>query len=332
MKVVCGHCRTGYRLDGDQYPGMLVKVRCARCHYVFSVYCTEGARRNTAAAGGNGAAGSDTAPLPATTERKPPAAAGNGKRTVISISNQKGGVAKTSTCLNLGISLAMLGQKVLMIDFDTQANLTIALGYRDMPSFFEMMHQTPEAGTDVIVQTRHPNLWLLPSNRNLVLLDKKYFGTVNFENVLRERLMVFKSRFDFILIDTPPSIGFFTLNALTSADLALVPSLCEYLSTHGTEQILDAVEMVKNKTNPGLDYRVLITMYDPKDPSAQVVHAKLMGNFKEKAFGTVIGYDTKMKESQIMKMPAIVYDKNCRSGLAYLQLAKELLSASAAVH
>jgi chromosome partitioning protein len=125
-------------------------------------------------------------------------------------------------------------------------------------------------------------------------------------------------------------VGFFTLNALSAADMAVIPSLCEYLSANGANQILKIIEMIRARSNPDLQYRVLITMYDERDTSARVVYSKLMANFRDHSFETIVPYDTKMKESQIMKLPVIVYDQSSRSGHEYMQLAKELLNGSRA--
>jgi chromosome partitioning protein len=325
MNVVCSHCRTAYRLSQERIRSTFAKVRCSRCHYVFTVYAKQPHSKKAAGNGDRGVAASLSA-----------AVGSNGgsdhtslREKILAVSNQKGGVAKTSTCLNLGMALALLNKKVLLIDFDPQSNLTLSLGYKHAPSFYDVLHCAPEQAETVIQKTRYPGLWLLPSNENLVLMDKKYFGTVNFERILRDWLERIKDEFDHIIVDTPPSVGFFTLNALTAANLAVIPSLCEYLSANGANQILKVIGLIKTKTNPDLEYRVLITMHDDKDPSAQVVYTRLKKNFRERSFKTVIPFDTKMKESQIMKLPAIIYDKTCRSGNEYMQLARELLNGSA---
>jgi chromosome partitioning protein len=256
----------------------------------------------------------------------PEAGRGSDPAQVIAVSNQKGGVAKTSTCLNLGMSLALLNKKVLLIDFDTQSNLTLSLGYRDTPSFYDVFHPDGDGTPTVVFKTRYPNLWVLPSNENLARLERKTLDTVHSEHILDDWLAPIKRQYDHILIDTPPAAGFFTLNALYAAGLAVIPSVCEYLSANGANQILKVIRRLKSGPRPELQYRVLVTMYDSTDPSAQVVYAKLTDNFRDRSFKTVISYDTRMKESQIMKLPAIVYDKTCRCGGDYMQLARELLN------
>jgi chromosome partitioning protein len=247
---------------------------------------------------------------------------------IISISNQKGGVAKTTTCLNLGISLALLKKRVLLIDFDVQSNLTVSMGYKNTKSFYDVIQSGQNGLSGIISKTRYPNLWLLPSNSKMVMLDKKYFGIKNFEYLLRNRLNPIKEQYDYILIDTPPSIQFLTLNALTSSNFVIIPSPCEYLPTQGLSQIEKIVKIIKKKTNPGLDYKVLITMYDQKNTSSNVIYNKLKKTYRDKRFDTVIDHDDKIIESQIMSLPVICYDKNSRSGRQYISLAKEFIEDS----
>lgn len=330
MKVVCGHCRTGYSIDTSRMKNPFIKVRCSRCKYVFTVYngsTDPGHDSNDAVDAAVRSGQIDDPEIAAESgDRQDVSPKGSGR--IIAVSNQKGGVAKTTTCLNLGVSLAMMGKKVLLIDFDTQANLSLCLGYQNTASFFDLLHHSRDETAALILQTRYKNLWLLLSNQKLVLLDKKYFGAPNFENILRDRLALVAGDYDYILIDTPPSVGFFTLNALTAAHVAVVPCLCEYLSTHGTNQTLDVIRMIQAKTNPSLDYRILVTKYDEADTAAQVIYAKLMENFDDRTYKTVIDYDVKMKEAQIMKLPAIIYDNECPSGTGYVQLAREILDGA----
>jgi chromosome partitioning protein len=247
---------------------------------------------------------------------------------IISISNQKGGVAKTTTCLNLGISLALLKKRVLLIDFDVQSNLTVSMGYKNTKSFYDVIQSGQNGLSGIINKTRYPNLWLLPSNSKMVMLDKKYFGIKNFEYLLRNRLNPIKEQYDYILIDTPPSIQFLTLNALTSSNFVIIPSQCEYLSTHGVDQIEKVIDLIKHKTDQDIDYKVLITMYDGENISSKVIYDKLKNKYKEKAFNTLIGLDTKIQESQIVNTPVVYYDKNSISGLQYISLAKEFIRGS----
>jgi chromosome partitioning protein len=244
---------------------------------------------------------------------------------MIAVSNQKGGVAKTTTCLNLGISLAMLRKRVLLIDFDVQANLTIALGYKNMASFYDMLNAPQEKEQRFLVETPYSGLWLLPSNKNMVLLNKKYFGVPRYEFILRERLKTIRDRFDYILIDTPPSIEFFTLNALTASDLVIIPTQCDYLSTHGVDQIQKLIDLVRHKTNPAVTARMLITMYDDRSTASQVIYNKLQQIYHGQPFNALIHHDDKLREAQIMNIPVIQYDQTSRAGREYMDLAQEII-------
>jgi len=309
MIIMCENCIRKFKIDDKLIKENGSKVRCSDCGHVFTAY--------------------RPAPVPQEPQGrynpKPPVSTDGTVGNVISISNQKGGVAKTTTCLNLGISLALLNKRVLLIDFDVQSNLTISLGYRNTNSFYEVMNSDSANLDNFIIKTKYNNLSLLPSNKNMVLLNKKYFGIQNFEFILRDRLAFIKDQFDYIVIDTPPSIGFFSINTLTSADLVIIPCECEYLSTHGVDYTLKFINLVKKKTNPRIDSKILITRYDETNTVAQLIATKLKRMYKEQTFGTVIELDDKIKESSIMRMPVIYYDKQSSSGLKYLRLAEEVL-------
>jgi chromosome partitioning protein len=244
---------------------------------------------------------------------------------IIAISNQKGGVAKTSTCLNLGGALALLKKRVLLIDFDVQANLTILLGLRNTKSFYEVLESGKEDISDFIEKTKYPGVYVLPSNSKMALLKRKYINQKHFENLLRDRLKLIKDNFDHILIDTPPSIEFFTLNALVAAYMAVIPTTCEYLSMHGINQIKDILTVVTDKTGREMDYRVLVTMYNPEKISERVIFTKLKDRYKDRLLNTTIELDDKMQESHIVNMPVIHYDSNSSSALQYIRLAEELV-------
>lgn len=244
---------------------------------------------------------------------------------IIAVSNQKGGVAKTSTCLNLGLSLAMHDKRVLIIDFDVQANLTISLGFKETTSFYDALNGGPDDLQNYIIKTKYPNLSLLPSNKNMVLLNKKFFGASHFEFILKDRLLPIKEHYDYILIDTPPSIEFFTLNALTASQLVIIPSQCDYLSTHGIDQILKLIELIKAKTNPFIESRILVTMFDKESTASKMICNKLKQLYPGLSYDTMIELDARIKEAQIMNMPVLQYNQKSRAGRQYLRLAKEIL-------
>lgn len=307
MIVVCEKCQSRFKLDESRIKTPRFKARCSRCQHVF--IAEKPAQTATP----------PVVDLPTPMETRQPAK-------VISISNQKGGVAKTTTCLNLGISLALLRKRVLLIDFDVQSNLTISLGYQNMASFYDMLNASPQEPPEhSFVKTKYSGLWLLPSNKNMVLLNKKYFGALNYEYILRDRLSLLQNQFDYILIDTPPSIEFFTLNALTTSDLVIIPTQCDYLSTHGVDQILKLIDLIRQKTNPAITARVLITMYDNRATASQVIYSKLQHIYRDQTFQALINHDDKLREAQIMSMPVIHYDQSSRSGQQYMDLAQEVL-------
>jgi chromosome partitioning protein len=245
---------------------------------------------------------------------------------IIAISNQKGGVAKTSTCLNLGTSLSILGKKVLLIDFDVQANLTLSMGFKEVGSFYDALGQSNRDLQSIVIRTGYDNLWLLPSDHRMVMVNKKYFGVQHYEFILKDRLNRIKNNYDYILIDTPPSIDFFTLNALTAASLAVIPSQCDVLSTLGVEKIQGIISMIQQRTNPSIEVRVLINMYDDSSRAARLVHHQIRERYKEKAFDTIIEQDDAIKEAQILSLPVIHYKNQSRASLQYLNLAKEILN------
>lgn len=306
MIIVCPSCQTRYDVDDDKIDEQSFSARCAKCQQVFSAYKpvrVEEIKFND---------------LSATCKRCD-------HENIIAVSNQKGGVAKTSTCLNLGLSMALHDKRVLLIDFDVQANLTISLGYKENTSFYDALNGDTEAVAKMAIETKYPNLYLFPSNKSMVLLNKKYFGAQNFEFLLKDRLLPIKDQFDYILIDTPPSIEFFTLNALTAAQKVVIPSQCDYLSTHGIDQILKLIDLIKAKTNPFLDARILITMFDKESTASKMIYTKLKQLYPGLTYETLIEMDPRIREAQIMSMPVLQYSKESRAGRQYLNLAKEIL-------
>jgi chromosome partitioning protein len=315
MIVVCEKCQSRFKLDESRIKAQHFKARCSRCHHVFSA--SKPAPAEPAAPSQDRSVAEKDTP-----QAMPPRPAAR----ILAISNQKGGVAKTTTCLNLGVSLALLRKRVLLIDFDVQSNLTISLGYQNKPSFYDMLNApTAEPVETFFIQTDYPGLYLLPSNKNMVLLNKKYFGAPNYEYILRDRLTQIRDRFDYILIDTPPSIEFFTLNALTTSDLVIIPSQCDYLSTHGVDQVMKLIDLIRQKTNPAITARMLITMYNDRATASQVIYSKLQRIYGDQTFKTLVNYDDKLREAQIMSMPVIHYDQSSRSGQQYMDLAQEVL-------
>lgn len=306
MIIVCQQCNRQFQFSDKITKDEQFLVKCSGCGNIFTVYQPTRIEEI------------------AFIDLKAAKQIDNGKK-VIAVSNQKGGVAKTSTCLNLGMSLAKMGKRTLLIDFDVQANLSISLGFQSKPSFYDAVSNPSKPLSDFIVQTQYADLWLLPSNKNMVMLNKKYFGAHNFEFLLSDRLSTIREDYDYIIIDTPPSIEFLTLNALTAANLAVIPSQCDYLSVHGVDQVLKVINLIEDKINPNLEARVLITMFDKTNTASKLIFSKLRELYKEKAFNTVIELDNKVKEAQIMNIPVMQYDSRSTAGLQYFALAKEMI-------
>jgi chromosome partitioning protein len=313
MIIKCPNCFTSYSVARNRIRHIGSRVRCSGCKLLFTVFpasTDKNKRRN----------------------RLRPEKAQGEKSTIISITNQKGGVAKTTTCLNLGISLALLNKRILLVDFDVQSNLTMSLGCKTTNSFWEILHFGSDDPSQFVIGTKYKNLSLLPSNSNLMLLNKKYFGAHNFEFFLKHWLQTLNTQYDFILIDTPPSIDFFTINALTAADMAIIPSQCEFLSTHGAGETINFIKLIKINTNARIASSILVTMYHRQDSVSDYIVDKLTHLFGEKTFKTMIERDDKVRESQIMQMPVIFYDKNSSAGLEYMELAKEILQSRRKSH
>jgi chromosome partitioning protein len=248
---------------------------------------------------------------------------------VIAISNQKGGVAKTTTCVSLGACLAETGQMVLLIDLDPQANLTLSLGIKPE----DVRHAVDEAllGNTTLVSTSRESsifgLDIVPANRGLAVLDKVLYGQQGYEFYLKHSLEAMQpGLYDTILIDCPPATNTLTLNALTAADLMIVPAQCEYFAAHSLRQTVELVKLVQEKTNPSLAYRVLVTMFDKRNRISHAVLEQMRLALGDALFQTIIEVDTRLRESPAFGQPITCYAPNTRSALQYRALAKELLT------
>jgi len=246
---------------------------------------------------------------------------------VIAISNQKGGVAKTTTCLSLGAALAEVGQSVLLLDLDPQANLTLSMGFQP-----EKLHRAIGdvllGNTSLLSASRESTVFeldLVPANPRLALIDKLLYGQKGYEFKLKNRLQAMDSAlYDFILIDCPPAFSTLTLNALTAADLLLIPVQCEYYAAHALKQTTGLAKLVQKKTNPNLIYKVLVTMYDRRNKISRVVLEQLQNDLGHLLFDTMIEVDTKLRESPAFSQPITVYAPKTRGARQYRTLAQEL--------
>lgn len=248
--------------------------------------------------------------------------------TTIAISNQKGGVAKTTTCLSLGACLAELKKNVLLIDLDPQAHLTVSLGLK--PDKLRRAVDKALLGNKSLVSVSHESkvfgLDIIPANRMLIILDKILYGRPDYQFHLKKGLDVMGEGFyDFVLIDCPPSFGTLTLNGLTAADLLLIPVQCDYYSAYSLRHFVRMVRQVREKTNPWLTYRVLVTMYDRRNKICQVVLERMRQGLNSVLLDTVIEVDTKLRESPAFGQPITHYAPQTRSAHQYRDLAKELI-------
>ncbi len=299
MIIICDQCNTRFRLDVSSVQKTLFKVRCSKCQHIFSV---------------------DTSPKEEVYELTANNIAAHHK--IIAICNQKGGVAKTSTCVNLGASLSLLNKRVLLIDFDVQANLSLLLSQKNQASFYEILHKEIELVKAIKNVKR--NLWLLPSNSKMSLLAREYLQQKDFGYFLRNALEPIRDHFDYILIDTPPSIKFFTPNALMAAEFIIIPTQAEFLAMNGVMQTENIIQVLA-KTHV-LDYKILLTMYDHTNTASKVIYSKLKLKYKDKIFKTVVHFDSKLQESQIVSEPVIYYDEKAISAKQYQALAHEIES------
>lgn len=248
---------------------------------------------------------------------------------VIAIANQKGGVGKTTTTVNLGACLAVQGRRVLVIDIDPQANTTSGFGLdksRVGRSIYDVLIE--ERGLrDVIRSTAIQGLWLVPANIELAGAELELVGMMGRESRLRRALEGVRDGYDFILIDCPPSLGLLTLNAMTAADGLIVPIQCEYYALEGLSQLLNTVRAVQAHLNPGLELDgVVLTMFDGRTNLSIQVVEEVKRFFRDKVFRTIIPRNVRLSEAPSHGQPVILYDARSRGAEVYTELAKEVMA------
>jgi len=329
MLFKCCECDKQYRINEKGVSAKLFQVRCTSCGEAFVVNKHTGASfsakeyKRKKALSKSKSSPSD----PAKETAKAPFVRKKSHCQVITVCNQKGGVAKTSSCLNIATSLVLLKKRVLLIDFDVQANLSFMLGFTQMKSFFDVVNSSDIKLVDCIVQAQD-NLWLLPSNDQMALLVKNHFSDKRFEYLLSEELELIKDKFDFIFIDTPPSGDFYALNALMASNKAIITTQCEMFSLQGVSHIESLIKLIKQDANHDIDFQLLITLFKADNTAAQAVLKKIMSTYKGHILTPVISYDEKIQQSQIVQKPVIMYDRSSLAGRQYYQVAKKLLDTT----
>lgn len=248
---------------------------------------------------------------------------------VIAIANQKGGVGKTTTTINLAASLAALEFQTLIVDADPQANSTSGLGYNPKEienSIYECMVESVRPA-DAIIQTDFPNLNLLPSHIDLVGAEIEMINLQNRENKMKDVLDGIRDEYDFIIIDCSPSLGLITINSLTAADSVIIPVQCEYFALEGLGKLLNTIKIIQSRLNTHLAIEgILLTMYDLRVRLSNQVVGEVTSHFQQMVFNTIIPRNIRLSESPSFGIPALAQDADSKGAISYLNLAREILA------
>ena len=247
---------------------------------------------------------------------------------IIAVTNQKGGVGKTTSCVNLGASLIATKQRVLLVDLDPQGNATMGSGVEKNNLRFSVLDVlTERADVNQVIQLKTPAGYdLLPANSDLTAAEVELIDAKNKEARLRTALSALQNRYDYIVIDCPPSLNMLTVNALACANGVLIPMQCEYYALEGISALLNTVKLIKNSINPKLVIEgILRTMYDPRNSLTNDVSHQLINHFGQLVYRTVIPRNVRLAEAPSHGLPALMYDKHSRGAVAYLALASEFI-------
>lgn len=247
---------------------------------------------------------------------------------VICIANQKGGVGKTTTAVNLSVSIALNSKKTLLLDIDPQGNAGSGLGQKAVESLSIYNALVLDARLQEIIQeTAVPNLFFVGSNINLSGAEIELVNLPQREFRLRKGIEQIRAEFDFILIDCPPSLGLLTINSLVAADSVLIPLQCEYYALEGLSQLINTIKLIKSRLNPHLVLEgILLTMFDTRNNLSHQVAEKIMQHFGQKVFKTIIPRNVRLAESPSHGKPVFLYDPQSAGAQSYLQLARQILS------
>lgn len=253
---------------------------------------------------------------------------------VICVFNQKGGVGKTTTNINLCASLAMNGHKVLTIDIDPQGNTTSGLGIDKKKlkcSIYDVLASNIDMEDAIIESELINNFYIVPSNMELVGAEIELIDKENRETILKDKISKIKDKFEYIFIDCPPSLGFLTINALTASDSVLIPIQCEFYALEGVGQLINTIQLVKKSLNKDLEVEgVVMSMYDNRTKLCNEVAMEVSKYFSNKVYDTSIPRNIRLAEAPSFGLPIMLYDDKCKGAEAYESLAKEFLSKQGA--